>query len=173
MGSLGSKTVNDKLVSFLNSFRDKDYEVLFVTGNTYYEKVKKTHVPSNVKIVPFVYEMPSLMKVTDLMITRAGATTMSEIMVLGVPSIFIPSPYVTNNHQYKNAMDLVNKNAALILEEKDLTRNNLITMIDRILKNEKEYNEIKNNLKDLGIKDSSSRIYEVLKELIMDDKKFY
>ena len=76
--------------------KDKDYEVLFVTGNTYYEKVKKTHVPSNVKIVPFVYEMPSLMKVTDLMITRAGATTMSEIMVLGVPSIFIPSPYVTN-----------------------------------------------------------------------------
>lgn len=173
MGSLGSKTVNDKLVSFLNSFRDKDYEVLFVTGNTYYEKIKKTHVPSNVKIVPFVYEMPSLMKVTDLMITRAGATTMSEIMVLGVPSIFIPSPYVTNNHQYKNAMDLVNKNAALILEEKDLTRNNLITMIDRILKNEKEYDEIKNNLKDLGIKDSSSRIYEVLKDLIMDDKKFY
>ena len=113
------------------------------------------------------------MKVTDLMITRAGATTMSEIMVLGVPSIFIPSPYVTNNHQYKNAMDLVNKNAALILEEKDLTRNNLITMIDRILKNEKEYDEIKNNLKDLGIKDSSSRIYEVLKDLIMDDKKFY
>ena len=173
MGSLGSKTVNDKLVSFLNSFRDKDYEVLFVTGNTYYEKVKKTHVPSNVKIVPFVYEMPSLMKVTDLMITRAGATTMSEIMVLGIPSIFIPSPYVTNNHQYKNAMDLVNKNAALILEEKDLTRNNLITMIDKILKNDKEYKQIKDNLKELGITDSSSRIYEILKELIMDDKKFY
>ena len=173
MGSLGSKTVNDKLVSFLNSFRDKDYEVLFVTGNTYYEKVKKTHVPSNVKIVPFVYEMPSLMKVTDLMITRAGATTMSEIMVLGIPSIFIPSPYVTNNHQYKNATDLVNKNAALILEEKDLTRNNLITMIDKILKNDKEYKQIKDNLKELGITDSSSRIYEILKELIMDDKKFY
>ena len=173
MGSLGSKTVNDKLVSFLNSFRDKDYEVLFVTGNTYYEKVKKTHVPSNVKIVPFVYEMPSLMKVTDLMITRAGATTMSEIMVLGIPSIFIPSPYVTNNHQYKNAMDLVNKNAALILEEKDLTRNNLITMIDKILKNDKEYKQIKDNLKELGITDSSSRIYEILTELIMDDKKFY
>jgi len=173
MGSLGSKTVNDKLVSFLNGFRDKDYEILFVTGNSYYERIKKTHVPDNVKVVPFVYEMPSLMKVADLMVTRAGATTMSEIMVLGIPSIFIPSPYVTDNHQYKNAMDLVNKKAAYILEEKDLTRNNLITMIDKIFKNEKEYNEIKNNLKELGITDSSSRIYEILKELIMNDKKFY
>ena len=72
--------------------------------------------------VPFIYEMPSLMKATDLMVTRAGASTMSEILVLDVPAIFVPSPYVTNNHQYKNAMDLVNQNAALILEEKDLNK---------------------------------------------------
>ena len=173
MGSLGSKTVNDKIVSFLDSFRNKDYEVLFVTGNSYYEKVKNLRVPSNVKIKPFIYELPSLMKVTDLMITRAGASTMSEILVLNVPSIFIPSPYVTNNHQYKNAMDLVNKNAGMILEEKDLSKDNLINLIDKTLSNKEHYNTIKNNLKELGIKDSSSRIYEVLKEMIIDDKKFF
>ena len=173
MGSLGSKTVNDKIVSFLDSFKNKDYQVLFVTGNSYYEKVKKLRVPSNVKIEPFIYEMPSLMKVTDLIITRAGASTMSEILVLNVPSIFIPSPYVTNNHQYKNAMDLVNKNAGLILEEKDLTKDNLINLIDKTLSNKEQYNTIKNNLKELGIKDSSSRIYQVLKEMIIDDKKFF
>lgn len=98
---------------------------------------------------------------------------MSEIIVLGVPAIFIPSPYVTNNHQYKNAMDLVNKNAALILEEKDLTKVNLINLIDKTLANKEEYNNIKNNLKKLGIKDSSERIYELLKGMIMDDKKFF
>lgn len=173
MGSLGSKTVNDKIVSFLEAFRNKDYEVMFVTGNSYYEKVKNLKVPNNVKVVPFVYELPSLMKVTDLMITRAGASTMSEILVLGVPSIFIPSPYVTNNHQYKNAMDLVNKNAALILEEKDLMKVNLINLIDKTLSNKNEYNNIKNNLKELGIKDSGARIYELLKGMIMDDKKFF
>lgn len=173
MGSLGSRTVNDKIVSFLNEFKNKDYEVMFVTGNSYYEKVKKMNVPKNVKIVPFIYEMPSLMKVTDLMITRAGASTMSEILVLNVPSIFIPSPYVTNNHQYKNAMDLVKQNAALILEEKDLTKENLITLIDKTLTNKEEYNKIKGNLKELGIKDSAERIYEVLKGMIMDDKKFF
>ena len=173
MGSLGSETINDKIISFLNSFKNKDYQVMFVTGNSYYEKVKNLKVPENVKIEPFIYEMPSLMKSTDLIITRAGASTMSEILVLNVPSIFIPSPYVTNNHQYKNAMDLVSKNAGLILEEKDLTEENLINLIDKTLADKEKYNNIKNNLKDLGIKDSSSRIYEVLKEMIIDDKKFF
>lgn len=173
MGSLGSKTINDKIVSFLDAFKNKEYEVMFVTGNSYYEKVKNIKLPSNVKIAPFIYEMPSLMKATDLMITRAGASTMSEILVLGLPAIFIPSPYVTNNHQYKNAMDLVNKNAALILEEKDLTKDNLINLIDKTLSNKESYNNIKNNLKSLGIKDSGERIYELLKGMILDDRKFF
>ena len=173
MGSLGSRTVNDKIISFMDSFKEKDYEVMFVTGNTYYEKVKNIKVPSNVKIVPFIYEMPSLMKSTDLMVSRAGASTMSEILVLNVPTIFIPSPYVTNNHQYKNAMDLVNKEAALILEEKDLEGETLIKLIDDTLNNKEKYDNIKNNLKKLGITNSAEKIYEVLKGMIMDDKKFF
>ena len=173
MGSLGSQSVNDKITSFLNNFKGKDYEIMFITGNSYYEKVKKLRLPENVKIAPFINELPSLIKVTDLMITRAGASTMSEILALNIPAIFIPSPYVTNNHQYKNAMDLVNKNAGLILEEKDLTKDNLINLIDKTLTNNEQYNTIKNNLKELGIKNSSSKIYEILKEMIIDDKKFF
>ena len=173
MGSLGSKTINDKIISFIDSFQDKPYEVMFVTGNSYYESIKELSTPDNVKIVPFVYEMPSLMKATDLMITRAGASTMSEILVLGVPSIFVPSPYVTNNHQYKNAMDLVKQEAALILEEKDFNEENLISLIDNTLNDKDKYQKIKNNLKELGIKDSAERIYQVLKGMIMDDKKFF
>ena len=173
MGSLGSNTVNEKMVEYVYGFRNKPYEVVFVTGNSYYEKVKNKRFPDNVHVLPFIYEMPSLMKCTDVMVSRAGASTMSEIMALGIPTIFIPSPYVTNNHQYKNAMDLVNKNAALIIEEDKLNKNNLITTIDNLLEDKGKYNEIKNNLKKLGIKDSSSRIYEVLKEMIMNDKKFY
>lgn len=173
MGSLGSQSINDKIVSFINAFRGKDYEIMFITGNSYYEKVKKLRTPDNVKIVPFVYELPALMKATDLMITRAGASTISEITVLGVPSIFIPSPYVTNNHQYKNAMDLVLKNAALILEEKDFNKDNLINLIDKTLTDKEAYNKMKSNLQTLGIKDSGERIYECLKGMIMDDKKFF
>lgn len=173
MGSLGSRTVNDKIFEFIEKFRYKNYSVIFVTGTTYYEKVKDKKVPNNVKILPFIYEMPSVMKITDLMVTRAGASTMSEITSLEVPSIFIPSPYVPNNHQYKNAMDLVNKNAGLILEEKDLNEQNLISLIDKTINDKEKLLSIKKNLKEIGIKDSSSRIYEILKELIINDRKFY
>lgn len=173
MGSLGSKSINDKISSYLNDFRNKDYEVLFITGNSYYEKIKNLKVPNNVIIKPFVYELPSLMKVADLMVTRAGASTISEILALNIPSIFIPSPYVTNNHQYMNAASLVDKEAGLILEEKDLSKDKLISMIDSILLDKDKYNKIRDNLKKLGIFDSSTRIYEVLKEMIIDDKKFF
>ncbi|MCI6266374.1 MAG: undecaprenyldiphospho-muramoylpentapeptide beta-N-acetylglucosaminyltransferase [Erysipelotrichaceae bacterium] len=173
MGSLGSKSINEKMVEYVYGFRNKNYEVIFVTGNNYYEKLKNRRFPDNVKVVPFIENLPSIMKSTDLMVSRAGASTMSEIMALGIPTIFIPSPYVTNNHQYKNAKDLVDKNAALMIEEKDLTKIGFIKMVDDILEDEKKYNEIKKNVSNLGIKDSSTRIYNILKEMILNDKKFY
>ena len=169
MGSLGSRTVNDKIFSFLDDFKEKDYEVLLVTGNTYYEKVKDKKTPKNVKVVPFINDMPRVMKITDLMVTRAGASTMSEITALNVVSIFIPSPYVANNHQYKNAISLVNKNAGLILEESSLTSDNLINLIDNTINDDKKLEEIKTNLKKLAITDSSTRIYNILKDLIQND----
>ena len=173
MGSLGSKTINDKMIDYVYAFRNKGYQVIYITGNSYYDKVKNRVFPDNVKVVPFIQNLPAVMKCADLMVSRAGASTISEITALGIPTIFIPSPYVTNNHQYKNAMDLVKKDAALILEENNLTKNNFIKTVDDILDNEDEYNKIKTNISKLGITDSSSRIYNILKEMILDDKKFY
>ncbi len=173
MGSLGSRSINDKIFSFVDKFRGKNYSVIIVTGNSYYDKVKERRVPDNVKVVPFIYEMPSVMKITDLMVTRAGASTISEITATLVPSIFIPSPYVVNNHQYKNAKDLVDQNAGIMLEEKDMTDKSLIELIDKTLKDKDKLNDIKNNLKKIGINDSSTRIYDILKELIINDGKFY
>lgn len=173
MGSLGSKTVNEKMIEYIYGFRNKDYEVIYVTGENYYEKVKNRAFPNNVKVVPFIKDLPSVMKCSDVMVSRAGASTMSEIMALAIPTIFIPSPYVTNNHQHKNAMDLVEKEASLIIEEKDLSKNTFIRTIDDLIENEEKYNNLKRNISKLGIKDSSSRIYNILKEMILDDKKFY
>lgn len=173
MGSLGSSTINDKIFSFIGKFSNKNYSVIFVTGTTYYEKVKDIKVPKNVKILPFIYEMPSVMKVTDLMVTRAGASTMSEITALELPSIFVPSPYVTNNHQYKNAMDLVCNNAGIMLEEKDFNEESLMKLIDSTINDKEKLFDMKKNLRKLAVKDSSTRIYNILKELIMDDRKFY
>lgn len=166
MGSLGSATINEKMIHLLPKFEKKNYEVIYVTGNSYYKQVKDMKLPSNVQLLPFVYEMPSLMKITDVMVTRAGASTMSEIMALGIPSIFIPSPYVANNHQYKNASDLVNQKAGCLIEEKDLNEEKLLKQIDELLNDSKKYEEMKKNLLALSVKESSSKIYNVLRKLV-------
>ena len=106
------------------------------------------------------------MKNTDLMITRAGASTMNEILALGVPSIFIPSPYIANNHQYYNALEIKNKKAALMIEEKDLNSDLLIQEINSLFNDSKKYNELKSNIKKLGMSNSSEIIYSSIKELI-------
>ena len=89
----------------LKLFNNKDYEIMFVTGKNYYDEYKKIKYTSNVKIVPYIDGLVKLLKKTDVLVTRAGASTLAEISALKVPSILIPSPYVTENHQYKNAMD--------------------------------------------------------------------
>lgn len=171
MGSLGSVKVNEKITTMLPMFNERDYEVLFVTGNSYYEQIKENvKAPKNVKIVPYIENMARVMKVTDIMVSRAGASTMSEIMSLEIPTIFIPSPYVTDNHQYKNANDLVQKGAAILIEEENLKGDILVRTIDELLRDKLKYNKLKNNLKDIGIKGSSEKIYKTIKSLVEEKK---
>ena len=85
--------------------------------------VKNNVFPKNVKVVPYVDNLAGLMKSAYLIISRAGASTISEILALKIPSILIPSPYVANNHQYYNALDLVNLKVAELIEEKRLDAN--------------------------------------------------
>ena len=165
-GSLGSKVINDKMLPFLQSIDNEDYEVLYVTGKNYYEEYSKNTFSKNVKVVPYVENLSALMKDIDLMITRAGASTISEIMALEIPSIFIPSPYVANNHQYYNALSIKNAKAGEMIEEKDLTSDNLKEKINYILNNPLVYNEMKNNLKEMSINNSSTMIYNLIKNLL-------
>ena len=110
------------------------------------------------------------MKKTDVMVSRAGASTLSEIIALEVPSILIPSPFVANNHQYLNALDLVNNNSALMIEEKNLTDGILVQMVDDLINNEEKINDIKNNLKKMQVKDSALLIYKNIKEVLNNGK---
>ena len=170
MGSLGSKTINDKMKSMLTLFNNKDYEVMFVTGKNYFDEYKKNKYTKNIKLVPYIDGMTSLLKKTDCLVSRAGASTLAEISALNVPSILIPSPYVTENHQYKNAMDLVNSNAALILEEKDLEGDALLRMVEKVLNDKVYTNSIKRNLKSFEVKNSASLIYDEVVKLVGDKK---
>ena len=166
MGSLGASKVNDFLIKTMSLFNNKEYEILYVTGKGDYDKIKKINFPKNVKVVPYVDKITRVMKKTDIMVTRAGASTLSEIIALKIPSIIIPSPYVTNNHQYKNALDLVNNNSALMIEEKDLKGDIIVRTIDNLIKDKAKLENIKQNLARLQVNNSATIIYDNIRKLI-------
>ena len=167
MGSLGSLTMTKKMKELIPSFKDKDYQVLVVTGKGYYDDYKDVKTPNNVKIVPF-YDA-KYMKDADLIITRSGASTIAEVTALLLPSIMIPSPYVTHNHQYKNAKALEDKKACKILEEKDFCKENLLSLIDDCFKKE-VYNEMRKNLKEFSCPNSAEAIYKEIMRLVRNEE---
>ncbi len=169
-GSRGAKPINDAVITALERFRQKDYQVLYITGEHHYDKVKeevkKLDNPSNVIIKSFLDNMPEYLKNIELIVSRAGATTLSEINALGVPSILIPSPYVTNNHQEKNARALEQHGAAKVITETQLTSEILLKEIDEIIGNPEKWQVMSNRSRELGIPDAASKMYKLINELI-------
>lgn len=165
MGSLGSTTINNILKEFID-ISDNDNEYHIVTGKKYYQTfIKNIKEKDNIHIYPYIENMTSFMKKCDLVITRSGATTISEIVTLGMPSILIPSPYVTNNHQYHNAKYLLDKEAAFLLEERNLTSRLLKEKIDYLLNNKNERIKLRINSLKLAVFDSNNKIYKIIKEI--------
>lgn len=166
-GSLGSETFNEKFKAFLTMVEKESYNILYITGKNYYEDFcKDASFPKNVKVVPFYDNLVSIMGDADLIISRAGASTISEILALKIPSVLIPSPYVANNHQYYNAIDLLNLKVARVIEEKDLTPSIIEVTINELIYNDARYKEMKEALEKLNTASSSTIIYEKVKELI-------
>ena len=166
MGSLGSTTMTKKIKELIPGFNNKNYQVLVITGKQYYDSYKDIEISDNIKIVPFMDDLINLLKDSDLIVSRAGASTIAEITAIGLPAILVPSPYVTNNHQYKNAKELEDAGACIIVSEEDFSKDRIIKEIDKLFDNKKEYDEMVENSKKLGIKDSSSKIYEEAKKII-------
>lgn len=172
-GSRGARPINDAVMQALHTFREKPYQILYVTGDVHYEKVKKEIArignPPNVIVKPFIHNMPEILAGIDLAVTRAGATTLAELTSLGIPSVLIPSPYVTNNHQEKNARALSNQGAALLLLERELTADSLVKHIDTVL-DEKKWEDMRQQAKQLGIPDAAQRLYHEIKQLMKKDE---
>ena len=169
MGSLGSLTITNIMKNIIPSFKDKDYEVLFVTGKNYYDSYKEVDVPSNVKLVPLLSDMLDVLKRTDLIITRAGASTIAEITAIGVPSVIIPSPYVTHNHQEKNARVLEKNGSSVVIREKELNQDKLLNTIDVLLNDEKKLKKMSSCAKKLGVRNSASKIVSIIEEVVRED----
>ncbi len=163
MGSLGSEIINEKMKDFLCSYTSDMNEILYITGKSNYDNYKDLKVNNCVKIIPYYDNLSALMKSADLVISRAGASTISEILSLNIPSILIPSPYVANNHQYYNALELKQKGVSIMIEQKDLNSNTLNKAIDECFKNEQN---MKDKLKELPkLKASTIIVNEMEKEV--------
>ena len=165
-GSLGSSVMNELFLPFLKNCENEDYEVLYITGKNYYDDLKKEELSSNVYLEPFVDNLSGLMKDVDLIVSRAGASSIAEITALGLPSIFIPSPYVANNHQYYNALSIKEHKAGELIEQSNVTEETLKKTIDKILSDSKKYKEYKENALKLSVPDSGNIIYNAIKELV-------
>ena len=166
MGSLGSKVVSNKMKNILPIFNDKDYEVLFITGKDYYDEFKSLKLKRNVVVVPYINDLKKVFNKVDVMVSRAGATTISEIISFRVPSILVPSPYVTDNHQYKNAKSLVDKDAAILIEEEDLNKEELLKNVEELLFNIDKSNSIRSVLSTMYIPNSTTKIYNLIVEIV-------
>ncbi len=126
-GSLGADKLNEAVIGLIEKYTSKNKKIRHIhsTGKTHYEKIKEKHTElfslgAKIQILPYIDNMPLLLTAADLAITRSGAMTISELCRSGTPSILIPSPNVTANHQYVNASYMKDIGAAEIIEEKDL-----------------------------------------------------
>jgi UDP-N-acetylglucosamine--N-acetylmuramyl-(pentapeptide) pyrophosphoryl-undecaprenol N-acetylglucosamine transferase len=163
MGSLGSASVNEKLLDYFK-LNDGSYQIIFATGSSHYEKMLKEVKQSDYLKVYERIDGVNVMKNATLLICRAGATTLSEICAIGIPSILIPSPYVPNNHQYYNGKALCDKNAAVMIEEKDLSGAKLNDTVNELLNDEKRLKQLADNALKLGNP-------EVLSDIIIEIEK--
>lgn len=173
-GSLGARKINEAVADIVaRSGKDGRYQHIHAYGSygQWFPSVVKdkgTDIEKcdNLDIRPYIDNMSTCMAAADLVICRAGAITLSEIQAMGKPAILIPSPNVAENHQYHNAMALVNKGAAEIIEESQLTGELLMQKADKLLIDPQNLAKISENSKKMAIIDANERIYSVVKRIV-------
>ena len=165
-GSLGAGTVNKSVMQHLDDIEKSDVQVIWQTGKYYYDNIIKElegRVLPNVKVMDFISDMGAAYKVADLVISRAGASSISEFCLLGTPVILVPSPNVAEDHQTKNAMALVNKQAALYVKDAEAPEK-VISLALETVQNEQALRSLSENILKLALPNSADIIAdEVIK----------
>ena len=173
-GSLGARAVNEAIADVLawhaNSKKYYHFHAIGKYGVSWMpdlirEKGVDFEKLDNLRITEYIYDMDLCMAAADLVINRAGASTISELQVKGMPSILIPSPNVAVNHQYYNAKTLADNNAAILIEEKELTGESLINAIKSIIDDKEKLKQMGENAKKTAVFDANDRICDVIMNL--------
>ncbi len=163
-GSQGSAFLNKSIARIIKSFDYNALQVLWQTGDKEYKKYKKFG-NNTVKVVPFINDMASAYALSDLVVCRSGALTLSEISICGKPSILIPFSAAAGNHQLKNAKTLFDAGAAILLEERDLTKNKLLMSITQLISNKNLLNKMSTASKNLGKPNATKSIVDNIMEI--------
>lgn len=165
-GSLGARTINQNIMADIDKIGQNDIQILWQTGKYYYEDAKAIVEKSgytNIKVLAFIVRMDYAYSLADVIISRAGAGTISELCLVGKPVVLVPSPNVAEDHQTKNAMALVNKNAAVMVKDNN-AKNQLVDLVLNLIHDNDEMHNLSENIKGMALRDSAKIIAkEVLK----------
>lgn len=172
-GSLGALAINKAVKELiLSRYESKKCAFLHATGSNGVAMIEDLNSKIDMNANPhvmlreYITDMDRCMAAADLVICRAGASSLSELQVMGKASILVPYPYASENHQYFNAKDLADNNAAIIIEEKDLSGEKLISVVDLLVSNMDKVKEFGDNAKKMAVTDASARITNCLLEIV-------
>lgn len=162
-GSLGARTINESILQHLSDIRNSDVQFIWQTGKVYKETIAKRlegeEPLANLHVTDFISDMASAYAAADMVISRAGASSISEFCLLGMPVILVPSPNVAEDHQTKNALALVNKQAAVYVKDAEAPEKLINTALS-IVNDESKLNELHQNILGMALKNSAERIAE-------------
>lgn len=166
-GSLGARTLNESMLAGLDQLRKEGVQAIWQCGRFYYEDMKRRTASIDMKgivLLEFIKEMYKAYAAADVVISRAGALSISELCLVGKPVIFVPSPNVAEDHQTKNAQALVEKRAALLVKD-EVAREELVTKVISLLRNEEDKTKLADNIISMGKPNATEDIVNELEKL--------
>jgi UDP-N-acetylglucosamine--N-acetylmuramyl-(pentapeptide) pyrophosphoryl-undecaprenol N-acetylglucosamine transferase len=166
-GSLGARAINNLIKKHINWLVANNIQVIWQTGNLYFQEFEKFDDLNGVKTYAFLNSMDLTFAAADFVISRAGASSISELCIVGKPVIFIPSPNVAEDHQTKNALAVVHKNAALLLKENELDR--FQNVFKELISDENLQNTLSKNIKKLALPNATKNIINEIEKLIVNN----
>ncbi|NJB81502.1 undecaprenyldiphospho-muramoylpentapeptide beta-N-acetylglucosaminyltransferase [Wenyingzhuangia aestuarii] len=162
-GSLGARAINQIIETNLRDLLGQELQIIWQTGKFYIEEYKKHNSLEGVQTHAYLSQMDLAYAAADIIVSRAGASSVSELCIVGKPVVFIPSPNVAEDHQTKNAAAIVNKNAAVLLKESE--KEHFMTKIKCLLQKEEKATQLSENIKALARPDATIRIVEEIEKI--------
>ena len=163
-GSLGAKKINELIENNLELFKSQNIQIIWQCGKLYYHNYKNHNEVQNVQVHQFINKMDLAYAAADIIISRAGASSVSELCIVGKPVVFIPSPNVSEDHQTKNAKSIVDKHAALLIRENEL--DTFPVVLETLIKDIGKQQSLAENIKELALPSATKDIVDEVEKLL-------